>query len=74
MPVLVGQTERGPTEPRLVTSWLEYQRWYGGHISPALSFLPFAIQGFFDNGGRWYGRVESLEARAMRPSPPDSRG
>ncbi|MEV6304245.1 phage tail sheath C-terminal domain-containing protein [Actinoplanes sp. NPDC051861] len=48
----VGQTERGPLAPRLVTSWLEYQRWYGGHISPSVSFLPFAVQGFFDNGGQ----------------------
>ncbi|MBS1789179.1 MAG: phage tail sheath family protein [Acidobacteria bacterium] len=47
----VGQTERGPTAPQLVTSWLDYQRWYGGYIDSAISYLPFAVKGFFDNGG-----------------------
>jgi Bacteriophage tail sheath protein len=27
---MAGQTERGPMVPRPVTSWTEYQRWYGG--------------------------------------------
>lgn len=60
----VGQTERGPLEPRLVTSWLEYQRWYGGHINPAVSYLPYAVQGFFDNGGQrlFVARVTSSDA------------
>lgn len=50
----VGQTVRGPTEPRLVTSWLDFQRWYGGLTDPdtLLSYLPFAVRGFFDNGGQ----------------------
>jgi len=48
----VGQTERGPTATRLVTSWLEYYRWFGGHVAPEVSFLPRAVQGFFDNGGQ----------------------
>jgi phage tail sheath protein FI len=47
----VGQTERGPTAPQLVTSWLDYQRWYGGYVDTSISFLPFAVKGFFDNGG-----------------------
>jgi uncharacterized protein len=49
---MVGVTERGPTAVRLVTSWLEYVRWFGGHIDPATSFFPFAVQGYFDNGGQ----------------------
>ncbi|HEY0075118.1 MAG TPA: phage tail sheath C-terminal domain-containing protein [Abditibacteriaceae bacterium] len=48
----VGQTARGPTSPVLVTSWLSYQRWFGVHTDPAVSFLSYAIQGFFENGGR----------------------
>ncbi len=48
----VGLTERGPTEPRLVTSWLDYQRWYGSFIPTSTSFLPFSAKGFFDNNGR----------------------
>src|ERR1044071_311057 len=48
----VGQTERGPVLPRLVTSFSEYQRWFGGLVEPTIPFLPFAVQGFFDNGGK----------------------
>jgi uncharacterized protein len=48
----VGQTERGSTKPKLVTSWPNYQRWYGGYIDPQISYLPYAIKGFFDNGGQ----------------------
>jgi uncharacterized protein len=48
---MVGPTERGPEAPTLVGSWLEYQRWYGGYL-PDESYLSYAVQGFFDNGGR----------------------
>jgi phage tail sheath protein FI len=48
----VGQTERGPTSPRLVTSILDYQRLYGGYLPTSQSYLPYAIKGFFDNGGQ----------------------
>jgi phage tail sheath protein FI len=54
---MVGQTERGPTVPRLVTSWEEYTRWYGDYIDRvpggiACKFLPYAVKGFFDNSGQ----------------------
>lgn len=57
-----GQTERGPTAPRLCTSWLDYQRWYGSYIDT--SYLPFAIKGFFDNGGQraFVARVHRSDA------------
>jgi phage tail sheath protein FI len=53
----VGETERGPTRPRLVTSWQDYQRWFGGYIDRppfnALNhYLPYAARGFFDNAGQ----------------------
>lgn len=48
----VGQTERGPTVPMLITSFTEYQRWYGSFTPPAISYLPFAVKGFFENGGK----------------------
>ncbi len=53
----VGQTERGPLHPTLVTSWQSYYRWFGGYIDrpPNNSqnvFLPYAVRGFFDNGGQ----------------------
>ena len=60
----VGQTERGPTTPRLVTSWSSYQRWFGGEIDPAVSYLPFAVKGFFDNSGQraYVARVHNDDA------------
>lgn len=47
----IGAAERGPESPRLITSWLDFQRWYGGYI-PEVSYLAFAVQGFFENGGQ----------------------
>lgn len=47
----IGETERGPTRPRLVTSYKEYQRWFGG-VFDAAKFMPYAVNGFFENGGR----------------------
>jgi uncharacterized protein len=46
-----GLTERGTTQPRLVTGWGDYVSWFGGLIDPGESFLPWAVKGFFDNGG-----------------------
>jgi phage tail sheath protein FI len=53
----VGETERGPARPRLITSWQDYQRWYGTYIDqPPLNatncYLPYAVRGFFENGGQ----------------------
>ena len=53
----LGRTERGPTNPTLVTSWQSYYRWFGGYVDrPPNSFpeiyLPYAARGFFDNGGQ----------------------
>jgi uncharacterized protein len=49
---ILGETERGPLMPRMISSWLEYQRWYGGYLPLERSYLPYAVQGFFDNGGQ----------------------
>src|SRR4029453_15084895 len=46
----LGETERGPITPRLVTSYKDYQRWYGGVFSTD-KFMPFSVDGFFANGG-----------------------
>jgi uncharacterized protein len=57
----LGDTERGPTRPRLVTGFNEYTRWFGnvfdatrsGVVSGASpSFMPQAAYGFFNNGGQ----------------------
>lgn len=47
----LGEAERGPTRPRLVTSFNEYRRHFGSAFAPA-KYLPYAVSGFFDNGGR----------------------
>ncbi|QWH88417.1 phage tail sheath family protein [Bacillus toyonensis] len=47
----LGETERGPTRPRLVTSFLEYQRVFGSYFGVD-KYVPYAVQGFFDNGGQ----------------------
>src|SRR5947207_12624260 len=59
---MLGVTERGPVNvPILVTSYGEYTRWFGGTLniddfsSPITGvhgYLPYAVQGFFTNGGR----------------------
>jgi phage tail sheath protein FI len=47
----LGEAERGTTKPRLVTSFKEYQRWFGG-IFGDNNYLPYAVNGFFENGGK----------------------
>ena len=47
----LGEAERGPVEPMLVTSYKDYQRWYGD-VFGRDRFLPYAVSGFFENGGR----------------------
>src|SRR5882757_129770 len=47
----IGETERGPTKPRAITSYKDYQRWFGGVFGDA-KFMPYAVNGFFENGGK----------------------
>ncbi len=47
----LGETQMGPTNPTLVTSWVDYQRVFGGYFG-AVKYLPYAIEGFFLNGGK----------------------
>jgi uncharacterized protein len=64
---VVGEAERGLMTPRLVTSWSDYQRWYGGYLDPPnRSYLPWAVKGFFDNGGQriFVARVAGAGAAA----------
>jgi phage tail sheath protein FI len=46
----LGETERGPTRPWLVTSFNDYQRYFGGPFGPD-KHMPYALSGFFENGG-----------------------
>ena len=45
----LGETIRGPVEPRLITNFGDFKRIYGG--SPKSSHLEAAVSGFFANGG-----------------------
>jgi uncharacterized protein len=47
----LGEAERGSVRPRLITSYKEYQRWFGGVFGDD-KFLPYAVYGFFENGGK----------------------
>src|SRR4051794_39182308 len=47
----IGETERGPTRPHLITSYEDYVRWFGGVFGDT-KFVPFAVSGFFENGGK----------------------
>ncbi len=47
----LGEAERGSITPRLVTSYKDYQRWFGDVFDP-IKFLPYAVSGFFENGGK----------------------
>jgi uncharacterized protein len=49
---IVGLTERGPTRPRMVTSWGSFKSWFGDVVDSSLSFAPAAARGFFENGGQ----------------------
>lgn len=60
----LGQAERGQTVPRLITSFPEYQRVFGSYFG-ATQYLPYAVQGFFDNGGQ-----RCYIARIVGANPP----
>jgi phage tail sheath protein FI len=47
----LGEAERGSITPRLVTSYKDYIRWFGNVFDPS-KFLPYAVNGFFENGGK----------------------
>jgi phage tail sheath protein FI len=46
----LGLTERGPASPKLITSYDEFDRLYGGFRND--SYLAYSIDGFFRNGGK----------------------
>src|SRR5215510_10475585 len=62
----LGETLRGPEEPRLVTGFEEFNRLYGGFL-PDETTLPFAVDGFFKNGGQrcFIARIAAGDALAM---------
>ena len=69
----LGEAEYGSSEPLLTTSWLDYKRKFGGYFGPT-KYLPHAVKGFFDNGGKrcYVGRIVSKDATdpALKASKP----
>lgn len=47
----LGETQKGPAAPTLVTSWQQFQTVYGGYFGED-KLLPHAVEGFFLNGGQ----------------------
>ena len=59
----LGETERGPILPQLVTSYNQYSRLFGGIFARG-QYMPHAVSSFFENGGRrcYVCRIASLTA------------
>jgi phage tail sheath protein FI len=70
----LGVTARGPVSPKFITSFDEYSRIYGGFINE--SFLPYAVDGFFRNGGKrcFVGRIAAAKASESSASFPAKAG
>ena len=64
----LGETERGRLKPRLVTSYGEYERWFGGNFGET-NFLPCAVSGFFENGGQ---RLYVCRLARMQATPAEA--
>lgn len=81
-PEVAGKNAKGPKSclPRLVTSFVEFERIYGG-LEPLavgadaasedarLSFLAHAARAFFDNGGKRLYVARVFAARALPATP-----
>jgi phage tail sheath protein FI len=70
---IVGVAERGPEDvPILITSYPEYQRTFGGYLDPRdfpdTWYLPYAAEGFFQNGGQRVYVVRVASPQAVRAS------
>ena len=48
----LGETERGTTRPRAVTSFNQYRRHFGDVVPGATNHMAYAVSGFFENGGQ----------------------
>ena len=48
----IGETERGATWPQPVTSYNDYRRLFGETWSAHDRYMPHAVNGFFENGGK----------------------
>ena len=76
----VGMAEKGPlNKPTLVTSFAEYRRKFGGYLGEDyndMRFLPYAVEGFFSNGGQraYVTRVAGEAAKKAKGFIPNITG
>jgi uncharacterized protein len=72
IPAFLGETERGPVTPRLVTSYRDYQRWFGD-VFDRDKFVPYTVNGFFENGGvqAYVARLVSSKATSAEAAAGD---
>ena len=78
----VGVTQMGPTtgQPTLVTSYADFERTFGGFLPESsdpddtTTFLAYAVQGFFQNGGQilYVSRVVGAGATPSAITLPDT--
>lgn len=78
--IFVGETERGPIGPTPISSATQFRRLFGGYFrddatnGTARLFMPYAVRGFFDNGGprayvlRLVSGTAAAATRAMAPA------
>lgn len=59
----LGPTERGPTNPKLVSNFGDFQNKFGVFVDG--SYLAYGVQGFFNNGGQrcFIGRIAGKNAQ-----------
>lgn len=77
----VGMTRRGPTtgRPVLVTNWGQFVRTFGGFFDLGAAFaeatrLPYAVEGFFANGGQRVYLIRVVAADATLASVTTTSG
>ena len=56
VPAFIGFTEKAPDDyvdgtPFKVTSWTQYFEAFGGFPKDNSAYLPYSVQGWFQNGG-----------------------
>src|SRR5215471_9362772 len=64
----LGETERGTTTPRLITSYTEYKHWFGDVFGDRDRYLPYAANAFFENGGKQLYVCRLTRASSVRAS------
>src|SRR3954452_14306840 len=68
----LGETERGRTKPKLVTSFNDYRRHFGSVFAEG-KYMPYALSGFFENGGRPAHISSRIWPHAGTAAPPTGR-